>query len=216
MTNYHLLYKEILKKESGQEIKPTLLLHCCCAPCSSYCLEELVQVFDVTLYFYNPNITSQTEYNLRLKELKKLNELVYDGKLNLISENYDSNEFFNAVKGLENLGEMSKRCYNCYFLRLEKTAKTAKEKGFNYFATTLSISPYKSAKYLNEIGEILSNKYQIKYLYADFKKEGGYYKSIELSKKYELYRQDYCGCVYSKNEREKSKTHWFSMRFVFY
>ena len=207
MTNYHLLYKEILKKESGKEIKPTLLLHCCCAPCSTYCLEQLVSIFDVTLYFYNPNITSQNEYDLRLKELKKLNELVYDGKLNLISENYDSNEFFSAIKGLENLGEMSKRCYNCYELRLEKTAITAKEKGFDYFTTTLSISPYKSAKYLNEIGEILSKKYQINYLYADFKKEGGYYKSIELSKKYDLYRQDYCGCVYSKNEREKSKTH---------
>lgn len=207
MTNYHLLYKEILKKESGKEIKPTLLLHCCCAPCSTYCLEQLVNIFDVTLYFYNPNITSQNEYDLRLKELKKLNELVYDGKLNLVSENYLSSEFFSAIKGLENLGEMSKRCYNCYELRLEKTAKTAKEKGFDYFTTTLSISPYKSAKYLNEIGEILSKKYQINYLYSDFKKEGGYYKSIELSKKYDLYRQDYCGCVYSKNEREKSKTH---------
>ncbi len=207
MNNYHLLYKEILKKESGKEIKTTLLLHCCCAPCSTYCLEQLVKVFNVTLYFYNPNITSESEYNLRLDELKKLVDVAYDGKLCILSENYDCNEFFNSIKGLENLGEMSKRCYNCYALRLEKTAKTAKEKGFDYFTTTLSISPYKSAKYLNEIGETLSKKHQINYLYADFKKEGGYYKSIELSKKYSLYRQDYCGCVYSKKEREKSKTH---------
>lgn len=207
MTNYHLLYKEILKKESGQEIKPTLLLHCCCGPCSTYCLEQLTNVFNVTLYFYNPNITDENEYKLRLEELKKLIEIAYANDIPILSENYDSNAFYDAIKGLENLGEMSKRCYNCYALRLEKTAITAKEKGFDYFTTTLSISPYKSAKNLNEIGETLCKKYEINYLYADFKKEGGYYKSIELSKKYSLYRQDYCGCVYSKQEREKSKTH---------
>ncbi len=207
MTNYHLLYKEILKKESEKEIKPTLLLHCCCAPCSSYCLEQLVDVFDVTLYFYNPNITSEQEYNIRLNELKRLVRIAYNDSINIISESYNSNEFYTAIKGLENLGEMSRRCYNCYSLRLEKTAIMAKEKQFDYFTTTLSISPYKSAKYLNEIGEILSKKYQINYLYADFKKENGYYKSIELSKKYSLYRQDYCGCAYSKIEKEKNKTH---------
>ena len=207
MTNYHLLYKEILKKESKKEKKPTLLLHCCCAPCSSYCLEQLTSVFDVTLYFYNPNITSENEYNLRLEELKKLVEIAYDNNISIICEKYDSNEFFTAIKGLENLGEMSKRCYNCYALRLEKTAILAKEKAFDYFTTTLTISPYKSAKFLNEIGETLSKKHEINYLYADFKKEGGYYRSIELSKKYSLYRQDYCGCVYSKQERENSKTH---------
>ena len=207
MTNYHLLYKEILKKESKKEKKPKLLLHCCCAPCSTYCLEQLTSVFDVTLYFYNPNITDEKEYNLRLDELKKLVEIAYNNDISIISETYNSSEFYSAIKGLENLGEMSKRCYNCYSLRLEKTAIKAKEKAFDYFTTTLSISPYKSAKYLNEIGEILSKKYAINYLYADFKKEGGYYRSIELSKKYSLYRQDYCGCVYSKQEREKNKTH---------
>lgn len=207
MTNYHLLYKEILLKESKKGKKPTLLLHCCCAPCSSYCLEQLTSVFDVTLYFYNPNITDEKEYNLRLDELKKLVEIAYNNDITIISETYNSSEFYSAIKGLENLGEMSKRCYNCYSLRLEKTAIKAKEKAFDYFTTTLSISPYKSAKYLNEIGEILSKKYEINYLYADFKKEGGYYRSIELSKKYSLYRQDYCGCVYSKQEREKNKTH---------
>ena len=207
MTNYHLLYKEILKKESKKEKKPKLLLHCCCAPCSTYCLEQLTSVFDVTLYFYNPNITDEKEYNLRLDELKKLVEIAYNNDISIISETYNSSEFYSAIKGLENLGEMSKRCYNCYSLRLEKTAIKAKEKAFDYFTTTLSISPYKSAKYLNEIGEILSKKYAINYLYTDFKKEGGYYRSIELSKKYSLYRQDYCGCVYSKQEREKNKTH---------
>ncbi len=207
MTNYYLLYKNILKKVSNSDKKPTLLLHACCAPCSTQCLVELTSLFDVTLYFYNPNITDNTEYNFRLEELKKLVEIAYENNIQIISQEYNSQEFFNAIKGLENLGEMSNRCYNCYYLRLENTAKKAKEIGFDFFTTTLSISPYKSAKYLNEIGEILSKKYEINYLYADFKKEGGYYKSIELSKKYSLYRQDYCGCVYSKIEREKNKTH---------
>ena len=128
--NYDKEMQNIILQLKKENKKPKLLLHSCCAPCSTYWLEQLVSIFDVTLYFYNPNITSQNEYDLRLKELKKLNELVYDGKLNLISENYLSSEFFSAIKGFENLGEMSKRCYNCYELRLEKTAITAKEKGF--------------------------------------------------------------------------------------
>ena len=204
MTNYHLLYKEILKKESGKEIKPTLLLHCCCAPCSSYCLEQLVDVFDVTLYFYNPNITPEKEYIFRADELERLVcEMGLGESVDIINEKYNSDEFYNYIKGLENEAEGGPRCKRCYELRLERSAEYAKEHKFDYFTTTLSISPYKNAAWLNEIGGALGERYGVEYLFSDFKKKNGYKRSCELSEKYSLYRQDYCGCEFSKRERKE-------------
>ena len=205
MTNYYLEFKKTCKEVAGLNKKPTLLLHSCCAPCSTACLQVLVDFFDITIYYYNPNITDLKEYLLRLQEEKTFIKKVYGDKIAIIDEEYNNNEFFSAIKGYENDGEGSLRCYNCYKLRLEKSAKKCKELGFDYFTTTLSISPYKNSKWLNEIGIDVANKYQTKYLCSDFKKENGYKKSIELSKKYSLYRQDYCGCVYSKIEQENRK-----------
>ncbi len=205
MTNYYLEFKKTCKEVASLNKKPTLLLHSCCAPCSTACLQVLVDFFDITIYYYNPNITDLKEYLLRLQEEKTFIKKVYGDKIAIIDEEYNSNEFFSAIKGYEKDGEGSLRCYNCYKLRLEKTAKKCKELGFDYFTTTLSISPYKNSKWLNEIGIDVANKYQTKYLCSDFKKENGYKKSIELSKKYSLYRQDYCGCVYSKIEQENRK-----------
>lgn len=197
--NYDLKMQEILKTIDTPK---KLLLHACCAPCSSYCLQELKDYFDITIYYYNPNIHPTEEYERRLNELKKfLTKIDSKNKIELIEVNYNPNEYFNKVKGLEKLGEKSKRCYECYKLRLEESVKYAKENNFDYFTTTLSISPYKNSDWLNEIGSILENKYNVKYLYSDFKKRNGYKISQELSKKYNLYRQDYCGCIYSKEER---------------
>ena len=201
--NYQKLLDLKLEEIKKEGKTPSLLLHACCAPCSSYTLEYLSKYFKITIYYYNPNIHPNIEYNRRLNELKKfLNEFKTENKVNMIEEKYDSNDYFESVKGLENLGEKSKRCYECYKLRMEKACKYAKENNFEYFTTTLSISPYKVSDWVNEIGENLMNEYNINYLYADFKKKNGYKKSLELSKKYNLYRQDYCGCIYSKQERE--------------
>ena len=194
-----------LKLEELKKSKkiPTLLLHACCAPCSSYTIEYLSKYFEITIYYYNPNIHPKTEYSRRINELKKfLKEYKPINKVNLIEEVYNSKEYFNTIKGLEKLGEKSKRCYECYKLRMEKSCKYAKENNYDYFTTTLSISPYKVSDWINEIGESLSKKYNINYLYADLKKKNGYKRSLELSKAYNLYRQDYCGCIYSKNERK--------------
>ena len=197
----HLIDEEI---EKGK-IPPTLLLHGCCAPCSSYVLEYLNRHFRITSFYYNPNISEIVEYNKRVDELKRLiSELPVINEVSFIEGRYDPSEYDAAVYGLENLGERSKRCYACYELRLEDTAKKAAELNFDYFTTTLSISPHKNARWLNEIGERLGEKYGVKYLYADFKKKNGYKRSIELSEEYGLYRQDYCGCKYSKKEKELS------------
>ncbi len=186
-----------------KEKNPTLLLHSCCAPCSSYVLEYLSNYFKITIYYYNPNISPIEEFNKRVEEQKRLiKELPTKNKINFIEGNYDNNLYEEMIKGLENEKEGGSRCHLCYRMRLEDTAKLAKEKGFDYFTTTLSISPYKNSKVLNEIGEDLSKKYAINYLYADFKKKDGYKRSIELSKIYGLYRQDYCGCKYSKRTVE--------------
>ena len=198
--NYQKLLDLELDKIKGSKSVPTLLLHACCAPCSSYTLEYLSKYFKITIYYYNPNIHPENEYIRRIEELKKfLNEFKTDNKVELIEGEYNPASYFNSVKGLENLGEKSKRCYECYKLRMEEACKYAKEHNFNYFTTTLSISPYKISSWINEIGENLQNKYNIKYLYADLKKKNGYKRSLELSKEYNLYRQDYCGCIYSKN-----------------
>ena len=178
---------------------PSLLLHSCCAPCSSSVIERLTKLFKITVFFYNPNIYPKSEYEKRMREQANfLSRLKSSEPIGFIEEAYDSNEFYNAVKGWENEKEGGKRCFICYKLRMEKTAKLAETKGFDYFTTTLSVSPYKNAKTLNEIGCKLEYKYKAQYLYSDFKKNNGYLRSIELSKEYGLYRQNYCGCAYSK------------------
>ena len=201
--NFQKKLEEILESIKKRETKTKLLLHACCAPCSSYVLEYLSNYFEITIYYYNPNIHPKDEYLRRINELKKfLDEFEKKNKIEIFEEHYDPTEYFNYIKGLENLGERSKRCYMCYSLRMEEAVKYAKKNSFDYFTTTLSISPYKDAQWINEIGSLLENKYNIKYLYSDFKKKNGYKRSLELSKNYGLYRQDYCGCIYSKQERE--------------
>lgn len=194
ITNYQK-YQNIIKSLAN---KPRLLLHSCCAPCSSACLEKLTKHFEVDVYFYNPNITSEEEFNKRLLEQKRFVLEVYGDSVKVIETKYNSNEYYTAISGLENLPEKSKRCYNCYKLRLEKTAQFAKQNGYDYFTTTLSISPHKNADWLNEIGFELEKTYEVKFLPSDFKKENGYLRSIELSKLHSLYRQNYCGCEFSK------------------
>lgn len=201
--NYEKLMEEqILNSKEGS----SLLLHACCAPCSSAVLERLASHFKISILYYNPNITEEKEYQKRLDELKNfISKLTFKYPINIIDSRYEPKEFFQIAKGLEKEKERGKRCYKCYELRLEETAKIAKEKNFDFFATTLTLSPYKKTSWLNEIGENLSEKYQANYLYSDFKKKNGYKRSIELSKEYNLYRQDYCGCIYSKLEREQNK-----------
>lgn len=204
--NYQKILDEMLNKIKTEESVPRLLLHACCAPCSSYVLEYLNNYFDITIYYYNPNIYPYEEYNRRLDELKRfLSE--YDTKrpIKLIEDQYTPDDYYESVKGLTNLKEGSIRCYNCYKFRMDKACNYAKENNFDYFTTTLSISPYKNSSWINEIGESLEKKYNVKYLYADFKKKDGYKRSLELSRKYNLYRQDYCGCVYSKESRKINK-----------
>lgn len=202
--NYQLKLEEILKENKDKT--PTLLLHSCCAPCSSYVLECLTNHFDITILFYNPNISSKEEYQKRLNELKRLvSSISHQNKIEIVEGRYEPKEFFDIAKGLEDAPEGGERCFKCYHLREEEAAKYAKENNYDFFTTTLSISPHKNAIKLNEIGEELSNKYQINYLYADFKKKGGYQRSIVLSKEYDLYRQDFCGCIYSKIERDKQR-----------
>ena len=201
--NYQKLLDEELRKINKEGKTPSLLLHACCGPCSSYVLEYLSKYFKITIYYYNPNIYPEEEYTRRLTELKKfLKNIDTTNPVKLIEANYNTKEYFSKVKGLENLGEKSKRCYECYKLRMDHSAKYAKENHFDYFTTTLSISPYKVSNWINEIGQLLESEYNIKYLYADFKKKNGYKRSLELSKKYNMYRQDYCGCIFSINERK--------------
>ncbi len=184
---------------------PTLLLHSCCAPCSSYCMEYLRDFFRITVFYYNPNITEEAEYRKRVKEeirlIETYNRQVEEyrkAKIEIIEGDYEPDCFWKMAKGLENCPEGGERCFGCYELRLRKTAELAKEQGFDYFTTTLTISPLKNAGKLNEIGERLALEYGIRWLPSDFKKRGGYQRSIELSKEYDLYRQNYCGCVFSK------------------
>lgn len=201
--NYNLECEKILNSIDLNH-KPTLLLHSCCAPCSSAVFERISKYFSITILFYNPNITDYEEYLKRKEELKRLIKDV-NYQIEIMDCDYDKEKFIEMALGLEDKKEGDIRCYKCYKLRLEKTAMLAKENNFDYFTTTLSISPYKNSKWLNEIGEELANKYNINYLYADFKKKNGYKRSIELSNIYHLYRQDYCGCIYSKVERDKIK-----------
>lgn len=203
--NYQLKLEEIIKENLDKNYIPTLLLHSCCAPCSSYCLEYLSNFFKITIFYYNPNITDKAEYIKRVEEQKRLiKELPQKYPINFIEGNYDPKSFINISKGLENEPERGKRCYKCYELRLRETALIAKNKNYDYFATTLTLSPYKKSDWVNKIGDELQNEYSVSYLYSDFKKKNGYKRSIELSKIYNLYRQNYCGCIYSKINMKKS------------
>jgi len=204
--NEQLEMEKIIEKEKNNNNVPTLLLHSCCAPCSSYVLETLSNYFKITILYYNPNIYPIDEYIKRKEEEKRfIDEFSSNYKIEMLDCDYDSNLFFEMAKGLEHLKEGDKRCYLCYKLRMEKTAMLAKKNNFDYFTTTLSISPYKNSSWINEIGRYLEKEYKVSYLPADFKKKNGYKRSIELSGVYNLYRQDYCGCIYSKVEREKQK-----------
>lgn len=197
--NYQIILDDTLKEIVSKNIRPKLLLHVCCAPCSSYVLEYLTKYFDITVFYYNPNISSKNEYDKRLEEEKRfVKEYPFDCNVNVIVGDYDNEKFEQTISGLESEKEGGLRCLKCYRLRLEETAKYAESKNYDYFTTTLTISPYKNSKALNEIGSDLANKYGIKYLFSDFKKRNGYKRSIELSHEYNLYRQDYCGCKYSK------------------
>ena len=201
--NYQRELDEITAKISRSETLPRLLLHACCAPCSSYCLEYLTRFFDITVLYYNPNITDTEEYNKRAAELVRLTEeMPFENPVRVIIAQHDPESFPSAAKGLESAREGGERCFKCYRLRLEYAAKYAacdpNDRGFDYFCTTLSISPLKNAQKLNAIGEELSEIYKVKWLPSDFKKRGGYQRSIELSKQYNLYRQNFCGCEFSK------------------
>ena len=200
--NYQIVLDNILKDVSKLDRKPSLLLHVCCGPCSSYVLEYLSNYFEITILFYNPNIYPKEEYIRRKEEMEEFVSKVYPNTKYIIMD-YNEKEFYDAVRGYEHLGERSERCFKCYELRLKKTVEYAKENGYDYFTTSLSISPYKVSSKLNEIGSILEKEYGINYLYSDFKKKNGYKRSIELSREYNMYRQEYCGCVYSKVEREE-------------
>ena len=189
-------------KNIDVEKKPKLLLHVCCAPCSSHCLEVLEKYFDITVFYYNPNIAPFEEYQKRLSEEKTFVKNVHHN-IKVVEAEYDNQNFENMVKGLEDLPEGGSRCKLCYEMRIRKTGEYAKENGFDYFTTSLTVSRYKNSQTLNEIGEKVAKQIGVKYLFSDFKKENGYQHSIELSRKYNLYRQNYCGCKYSKIAREK-------------
>ena len=190
--------RELDKLIASLDGTPRLLLHSCCAPCSSYCLEYLSRYFEITVLYYDPNIFPEDEFRKRAEEVRRLiSEMQFKNPVSLVVDDYDPDEFFNAVKGLENAPEGGERCFVCYRLRLEQAARYAAEHSFDYFCSTLSISPHKNAQKLNEIGEELSEIYKVPSLPNDFKKKGGYLRSIELSREYDLYRQNYCGCAFS-------------------
>ena len=203
--NFQKEMDKLIEQNLKDGITPSLLLHSCCAPCSSYVLEYLSQFFNITVLYYNPNISPKDEYLYRLQEEKRLiSEMKFKNLVKILDCDYNADEFFTVAKGLEKEPEGGKRCEKCFDLRLDFTAKTAKENKFDYFATTLTISPLKNANLINQIGESLAEKYNVKYLSSDFKKKEGYKRSITLSKEYNLYRQNYCGCIYSKVESDKN------------
>lgn len=199
-TNYKLVMDKELDSIKKNGAKPTLLLHVCCAPCSSAVLEVLRTYFDITVFFYNPNISPEAEFVFRLDELKRLLPAMGLNEVSIVAPEYDYTEFADIVSGMEDLPEGGARCRKCYHLRIDKTFAYAAQNGFDYVTTTLSVSPYKNAQWLNEIGIELQEKYGVKYLCSDFKKGNGYKRSCELSKEFDLYRQNYCGCVYSKRD----------------
>lgn len=204
----NLNYQKVLEKTLEENQKngkiPTLLLHSCCAPCSSYCLEYLSNYFHVTVFYYNPNIYPDEEYYKRVEEQKEfIRKFPAKYEISFLEGAYDKEKFYAMAKGLEDVKEGGERCFLCYELRLREAAELAKRLGMDYFTTTLSISPLKNAAKLNEIGGKLEQEYGISYLYSDFKKKGGYQRSVALSNEYGMYRQYYCGCVFSKNQRDR-------------
>lgn len=227
--NYQQILDRTLAKVKENQKVPTLFLHCCCAPCSSYVLEYLSQYFRITVFYYNPNISPKEEYEKRVQEIQKFINKVYPNEASLnaslsdaepvmnagtectyypvtfVEGDYYPEVFYEMAKGMEDLPEKGERCYHCYEMRLREAGRMAKDMGYDYFTTSLSISPYKNAHWLNEIGVRIGEEYGVNYLVSDFKKKNGYKRSIELSNEYGLYRQDYCGCIYSKLERERQK-----------
>ena len=202
--NYQKELEKLIEKQQRDGVKPSLLLHSCCAPCSSYVLEYLAPYFNICDFYYNPNISPKQEYEDRKDELMRLiSEMGLSTQVTFLEGAYQPEDFFAMAKGMEDLPEGGERCFKCYEMRLRESAKIAKEQGAEYFATTLTISPLKNAQKLNEIGERLAEEYGVKYLSSDFKKKNGYKRSVELSAQYELYRQNYCGCVFSKMQAER-------------
>lgn len=204
--NYQLALDKIIEENQKQQNVPSLLMHSCCAPCSSYCLTYLAQYFRITIFYYNPNISPETEYKKRVKEqIRLIQSLDVKYPISFVEGTYEPEKFYEMAKGLEEVKEGGIRCFACYKMRQREAAYYAKEHGFDYFTTTLSVSPHKNAQKLNEIGLWLQEEVGVAYLVSDFKKKGGYLQSIELSKKYDLYRQDYCGCEFSKRQREQER-----------
>ena len=202
--NYQRELDQTLAEITAKGEVPTLLLHSCCAPCSSYVLSYLASYFRITLYYYNPNISPKEEYQKRVQEqMRLIRELPVRYPICFEEGVYDPERFFEMAKGMEDIPEGGERCFICYELRLREAARLAAEGGYDFFTTTLTISPLKNAQKLNEIGSRLAEEYHVACLPSDFKKKGGYLRSIELSRQYDLYRQDYCGCVFSKRERDK-------------
>lgn len=200
--NYELEFEKTIARLPQNSVKPTLLLHSCCGPCSSAVLERLLPHFRLIVYYCNPNIYPQSEYTRRFLEQRDfLQKLAREEIIDLIEEPYQPDDFYQAVKGFEHIPEGGERCFRCYELRQRQAARKAKELGVNFFTTTLSVSPHKNAQKLNEIGLRLAEEFQIPYLCSDFKKKNGYKRSLELSQEYDLYRQDYCGCQFSRQER---------------
>lgn len=204
--NYQKLLDELIQKNEREGVVPALLLHSCCAPCSSYVLEYLSQYFKITVLYYNPNIYPDEEYWKRVKEQQEfIRKFPAKHRISFLEGAFEKERFYDAVRGVEQIPEGGERCFRCYRLRLTEAAKQAQKLQMDYFTTTLSISPLKNAQKLNEIGGQLAEEYGVDYLYSDFKKKGGYQRSVELSHQYEMYRQDYCGCVFSMREREAQK-----------
>lgn len=202
--NYGKMLDDKLAELESSGERPSLLLHACCAPCSSHALTYIAERFRITLYFYNPNIAPEEEYSFRCEELKRLvREMGLD--IEVLEEKYDPAPFYELAKGLEELPERGERCQRCIELRLRTAAAKAKELGCDYFTTTLTISPHKDCAFINECGGHISEESGVPYLFSDFKKHDGYKHSIELSKQYSLYRQNYCGCVYSRMARDKEQ-----------
>lgn len=201
--NYNLEMENIIKKFDINNL-PSLLLHSCCGPCSSAVIERIAPFFKLTILYYNPNIDTLDEYRKRSKEqIELIKNLELDREVSVRVLDYKSDDFYNAVKGFENMPEGSGRCVRCFKLRLEKTAQITRDEKFDYFSTTLSISPHKDSQVLNKLGKYIGDKYNVNYLFSDFKKKNGYKRSVELSQKFNMYRQDYCGCIFSKKEMEK-------------
>lgn len=202
--NYQNQLDRIIENISPEK-PPKLLLHSCCAPCSSYTLEYLSRYFDITVYYFNPNISPKQEFDKRFEEQKRLiSQMPFKNSVTLVEGDYNYDDFLEIAKGLENVPEGGERCFRCYKMRLESTARLAKEQGFDYFCTTLSISPLKNSQKINELGFEIEEKYGVKWLPSDFKKREGYKRSIQLSREYSLYRQNFCGCVFSKNQQGES------------